>query len=245
MYTQTVEVTSQAASGHQHTAVPDQTVELGNVGLQSETSFGMTGATSRWQYGKVPHPVDRELRELPTVSGLDVEPLLQFLLKVRKLRDTFNVADRPLLELIHTFCKSPLRERVIEALRTSVDFDRFHEDVIQYVVPRRRFEQLCQDMFGRLQREEESLSAYAESIKDAATVLLALSETEVVAVIMDGLSPSQRSRLVFQKLPVTFRELDQLGTYEYNIRVADRARGQEVPSDYRTGMNRRTEQWQG
>ena len=168
------------------------------------------------------------------------------MLKVRKLRDTFNVADRPLLELIHTFCKSPLRERVIEALRTSVDFDRFHEDVIQYVVPRRRFEQLCQDMFGRLQREEESLSAYAESIKDAATVLrLALSETEVVAVIMDGLSPSQRSRLVFQKLPVTFRELDQLGTYEYNIRVADRARGQEVPSDYRTGMNRRTEQWQG
>ena len=164
------------------------------------------------------------------------------MLKVRKLRDTFNVADRPLLELIHTFCKSPLRERVIEALRTSVDFDRFHEDVIQYVVPRRRFEQLRQDMFGRLQREEESLSAYAESIKDAVTVLrLALSETEVVAVITDGLSPSQRSRLVFQKLPVTFRELDQLGTYDHNIRVADRARGQAVPNDYRTGMNRWTE----
>jgi hypothetical protein len=43
-----MEMTSQAASGHQQTMVteaqPDQTVELGNVGLQSETSFGMTGA---------------------------------------------------------------------------------------------------------------------------------------------------------------------------------------------------------
>ena len=83
MHTQTMEMTSQAASGHQQMMVtevqPDQTVELGNLGLQSETSFGMTGAMSRWQYGKVPHPVDRVLRELPTVSGLDVEPLLRFL----------------------------------------------------------------------------------------------------------------------------------------------------------------------
>ena len=102
------------------------------------------------------------------------------------------------------------------------------------------FEQLRQDMFGRLQREEESLSTYAESIKDAATALrLSLSEAEV-AVIMDSLSSSQRSRLVFQKLPATFGELDQLYIYDH-IRFADRARGQVVPSDYRTGMNRRAE----
>jgi hypothetical protein len=148
----------------------------------------------------------------------------------------------PFLELIYPFCKSPLRERVAEALGASVDFDQFHEDAIQYFVSRRVFEQLRQEMFGRLQREEESLSTYAQSIKDAATVLrLSLSETEVVAVVMDGLSPSQRSRLVFQKLPVTFRELDQLCIHYHNIRFGDQARCQAVPSDYRTGMNRRTE----
>ena len=82
-------MTSQAVNGHQHTAVtdaqPGQTVELGNLGLQSEPSLGMAGGKSRWQYGKIPHPVDRDLRELPTVTGLDVEPLLRFLLKVCKL----------------------------------------------------------------------------------------------------------------------------------------------------------------
>jgi hypothetical protein len=156
MYTQTMEMTSQAVSGRQHTAVidvqPEQTVELRNLGLQPEPSLRMAGGMSWWQYGKIPHPVDRVLRELPTVSGLDVEPLLRFLLKVRKLRDTFNLADRPLLELIYPFCKSPLSERVAEALRSSVDFDQFYEDVIQYFIPRRMFEQLRQDMFGRLQR---------------------------------------------------------------------------------------------
>jgi hypothetical protein len=155
MYTQTTEMTSKAVSGHQHTAVTDvqtdQTVELGNLGLLSEPSLGMAGGMSRWQYGKIPHPVDTVLRELPTVSGLDVESLLRFLLKVCKLRDIYYLEDRPLLELIYPFCKSPLSERVAEVLRTSVDFDQFYDDVIQYFIPRRMFEQLHQDMFGRLQ----------------------------------------------------------------------------------------------
>jgi hypothetical protein len=55
---------------------------------------------------KIPHPVDRVLRELPSVSGLDVKPLLRFLLKVRKIRDTFNLGDKPLLDLIYPFAKA-------------------------------------------------------------------------------------------------------------------------------------------
>jgi hypothetical protein len=70
---------------------------------------------------------------------------------------------------------------------------------------------------------------------------LSLSEAEVVTVIMDGLSSSQRSHLVFQKLPVTFGELDQVSIHDHNIRFGDRVRGQVVPSDYRIGINRRTE----
>jgi hypothetical protein len=116
------------------------------------------------------HPVDRILRELPAVNGLDVELLMRLLLKVRKLRNTFNLTDKSLFELIYPFCKSSLSERVDEALRALVDFDQFH-DVIQYFIPRRMFKRLRQDMVDRLQREEESLSAYAESIKGAARAL--------------------------------------------------------------------------
>lgn len=88
---------------------------------------------------------------------------------------------------------------------------------------------------------KESLSAYAESIKDAATALrLSLLEAEVVAVTMYGLSPNQRSRLIFQKLPVTFGD-GQLCIHDHNIRFGDRARAQVVSTDRRTGMNRRIE----
>jgi hypothetical protein len=57
---------------------------------------------------------------------------------------------------------------------------------------------------------------------------------------MYGLSPNQRSRLIFQKLPVTFGD-GQLCIHDHNIRFGDRARAQVVSTDRRTGMNRRIE----
>jgi hypothetical protein len=56
------------------------------------------------------------------------------------------------------------------------------------------FDSLRQELFGRLQREDETLAEYVESIIEVAAVLkLSLSEVEVVANITDGLSSSQRS----------------------------------------------------
>jgi hypothetical protein len=77
-------------------------------------------------------------------------------------------------------------------------------------------------MFARLQREEESLSAYSNAVKKAAQVLrLSLSEAEIVANIVDGLSKTQRSRLIFKNSPVTFRDVEELRVHDQNVSFND------------------------
>jgi hypothetical protein len=122
-----------------------------------------------------------------------------------------NVSDRVLLQVIYPYCKKHLNNRIQQAVSDKWSFDQFPEDVIWPFVPGRRFDRLRQEMFGRLQREEEALAAYSAATKQAAQVLrLSLSETEIVANIVDGLNKTQRSRLIFKNPPATFQELDQL-----------------------------------
>jgi hypothetical protein len=87
-------------------------------------------------------------------------------------------------------------------------------------------------MFGRLQREDESFSTYVNSIKDAAVVLqLPVSEKEIVSNIVEGLSPTQRSRFVFQLPPDNLGALDRLCVYDQNIFFSDKLRSKDtVPS---------------
>jgi hypothetical protein len=154
--------------------------------------------------------VDRLLKHLPSVDGFEVKALFQFLQKVIGIRTVLNVTDSVLLQVIYPYCRNTLNTRIQYTLCNGWSFNQLHEDVICSFVPRRRFDRLRQ-MFGRLQREAESLAAYVESIRQAALVLrLSLSETEIVANIIDGLSKSQRSRLIFKTPPVTSQDLEQL-----------------------------------
>ena len=94
-----------------------------------------------------------------------------------------------------------------EALRSQHFFDQLREDLILHFTPRR--------MFGRLQRYN-----HVEDIQEAASVLrLSLSESQVVANIIDGLSPSRRSRLVSQQVPVSYEDLSRLCVHDHNIRI--------------------------
>jgi hypothetical protein len=116
------------------------------------------------------------------------------------------------------------------ALTRRFTFEQFHSDVLQFFVPRRIFDNLKQDLYGRLQREKESFQAYASSIRDAATVLrLPVSDQELIDNILDGLSPLQRSRLAFQKRPSSWAEVDRLCIHDQNIFFADSVRPTEAP----------------
>jgi hypothetical protein len=57
------------------------------------------------------------------------------------------------------------------SLSQGVAFGQFHDDVLQYLDPRRLFDSLKQELFGGLRRADESFAAYVTSIRDAARLL--------------------------------------------------------------------------
>jgi hypothetical protein len=117
------------------------------------------------------------------------------------------------------------------ALISGSSFEQFHFDVLQFFVPGRLFESLKQNLFRRLQHSDESFPAYVSSIRDAALVLeLPVSEQEIINNILDGLSPAQRSRFVFQARPSTWADVDSLCVHDRNVFFADSNRQHEGPA---------------
>jgi hypothetical protein len=93
-------------------------------------------------FAKLPHTMDALLRDIPVTSGLEVEPLLQFLTKVLEMRDHFGLPDRQLLDIIYPKYLEPLRVRVKFALSHQFTVDQFQGDVLEHFVPRRLFDNL-------------------------------------------------------------------------------------------------------
>jgi hypothetical protein len=142
------------------------------------------------------------LRKLPRVDGLDVSQLLLFPARVIKIRNISMVTDVQLFELIFPFCLDTLAAKVVVALKEQWTFDCLHGSLLEYFVPRRLFDQLKRERYDQLQAENELFAAYINSVKEAAVVLrLPVSESDIVSNIIEGLSPTQRSRFVFQKFP--------------------------------------------
>jgi hypothetical protein len=141
---------------------------------------------------------------------------------VSKIRTLCPVSDRALFEVIYPYCREPLCARVSVALHSNLTFAQFHGDVLRIFIPKRLFEKLKQDMFGCLQREDESLSSYVYSVKDAAEVLqLLVPQNEIVCYIIEGLSPTQRSLFVFKLPPDNLGASDRLCVYDQNILFSD------------------------
>jgi hypothetical protein len=107
-----------------------------------QTRSGRTGVPTypvTWQshnmslFAKLPHPMEALLREIPVTSGLEVEPLLQFLTKVLEMRDHFGLPDRQLLDIIYPKCLEPLRARVNFVLSQQFTVDQFQGDVLEHL----------------------------------------------------------------------------------------------------------------
>ena len=93
-------------------------------------------------------------------------------------------------------------------------------------MPGRLLEQLRHRHFYRVQSRGESLAQFVHSIRDAARILgLGLSEEEVVQIILEGVSPQERLRLVFAERPRRFIDLDKLCAMSKAIQTNDEARG--------------------
>jgi hypothetical protein len=66
---------------------------------------------------------------------------------------------------------------------------------------------------------------YVQAVRETTLVLrITKTEVQVVARIIEGLTPAQPARFVFQTLSSTFAELDQSVVLDRNITYADSTR---------------------
>jgi hypothetical protein len=136
----------------------------GNVGDAAALRF--TGCL----FQRLPHSSEPLLKSLPVVNGLEVENLLDVLAIILKIRRLGQMLDSQLFEVLYAFCRKPLAERLLSAIAENMKFERFHELVLEYFLPRQIYQKLRQERFARVQDEKETFAQYVNQIKEAASV---------------------------------------------------------------------------
>ena len=132
---------------------------------------------------------------------------------------------------------------MIQALRDGGSIDSFHGEVLDAFIPGRLRERFRQNYFYRVQANGEGLAQFMASIREAVKFLrLGLSEPEIIQIILDGVNPQERSRLVFAEHPRCFADLDRLCVMSKAIQLNDECRGQGVARNLEFGGG---ERWSG
>jgi hypothetical protein len=186
-----------------------------------------SSASFSHSFARLPHPLASVLSCFRPVDGLDVETLLCFLDNVLRMREFPGMSDATLMELIAPYCLKPLGDRLLECLRRGVSFDGFHKEVLELFVPRRVMEKLKVEKVFRPQHINEALSQYVGDIRTVERVLrLGIGELELIDIVLQGLKPEERSRLMFSPRPTSFADLDRLSILSRSVQDADFQRSQ-------------------
>ena len=176
-------------------------------------------------YQKLNNPLCYLLKALPVVDGNDAHALCAFLLKVINIRKVGRISQPTIYELLYPYCRGELLNCLNQALEEREPFEHFHARLLHHFIPARQLSILRMEKYERVQEEQESLAMYVQAVREAALVLrITESEAEVVARIVQGLNPVQRARFVFQALPSTFAQLEQLAVVDRNVTYADSTR---------------------
>lgn len=187
----------------------------------SSTSSGMVAAA----YQPLPNPLYSIVKSLPEVDGLNETLLLQFFGKIFRMSDFSGVSDETILQLIFPYSRGPMAELVTRIMHQGGSLDSLHRETLDTFIPGRLREQLRQKYFYRVQAHDESLALFITSIRDAARVLrIDMPEREIVQVILEGVTPQERSRLVFAERPQGFDDLHRLCVMSRSIQMADETR---------------------
>ena len=67
-------------------------------------------------YGKITHPVEKLLAEIPYTDGLNVTKLLNFIKYLLQIKDLQQLNDWQILQVLLPKCIPPLKNRVLESL---------------------------------------------------------------------------------------------------------------------------------
>jgi hypothetical protein len=137
-----------------------------------------------------------------------------------------------ILQILYGFTKGALASRTLAAIHRGDTLDVYHCDVLAFFLPPRVMNPLLLSEYFRPQRPGESLSAYVTDIREMAVVLRQdEDERSVVRVIIEGLHPRERNRLVFCDEPHIYADLDNMCVYARNIAYGDDGySGERAPS---------------
>jgi hypothetical protein len=180
-------------------------------------------------YQRFPHPLSNLIKDLPVADETEVNCLYNFLLRLPKVRQVAQMKNSAMYELMCPYCKGELQCLVTQAISNKENFENFHERLLRHFIPVREMSHLRMARYERVQGQGKHFFSYVQAIRDAALVLrLKENEAQVVQRIIEGLSPTQHSRFIFQLPPSSFEELEQLAIVERNIANADRLREEQV-----------------
>jgi hypothetical protein len=159
------------------------------------------------------------------VDGTNVNRLCDFLLQSLRMVQVGQFKVPTIYEILYPFCKREVLVLLEQALSARDSFDTFHEHLLKRFIPARQLSQLRVERYERVQAHNESLGSYIHSVREAALVLrIQETELQVVERILEGLTPNQRARLVFQGPPNSFKQFEHLVVVDHNIAFADNTR---------------------
>lgn len=162
-------------------------------------------------FNKLSNPLERTLQDFTICNGLEVDKLLAFLRNLIKIKSQHNVTESAIYEIITMYSTEPMLSKVIECKNNHDSIDKLHRNLLVTFIPYSLREKLKQDLILRPQKPNEPMSIYIQEIKVNHVILKShFNETEIVNIIKNGFLPEIRNRLVFEKNPLTFNDLNEL-----------------------------------
>lgn len=195
---------------------------LSNLNLMSTAKPTLTQSQPSNIFGKITNPIERYLNDIPSTDGLHIPKLLDFIRIMLKLKSQFQVADNQILDLLSCFARNPLQSRILSCMQQHLDVQQVHQHLINCFIPIGAYEHLRRDYIHRPQRHNENLAYYVSDVKEYAGLLrVPYSEGQLVEIIILGIHPNDRAKLVFHPKPNTFDKLDEICVYAQNVGYGD------------------------
>ena len=192
------------------------------------STFNSTRASQRVckSFSKLKNPLEKMVRDLPHIDGLDRELLLKFIGRILRMKEQPHLQDEELYDCIFPFTSPPLSELIRDAMDRALCFEEFHSEILRQFFPRASF---AYSRVDRRQGETESLSSYVQDIIFSARVLkVRMTETELVDTVLANLNSVSRNHCAFQQRPTTLAELNRLCVVSQDYALADQHRPRDA-----------------
>lgn len=184
-------------------------------------------------FNKLPNPILKLLDKFPISNGLEIQPLLEFLGTLSELRLQTKLTESEIYQLLPGYATAPLLNKIIEGNCMNKNLDQLHQEILDNFIPVTLKEKLKQDLIYRPQRKGEPLSIYIADIKKYHDILKTqLSEKQIVSFIKNGINPETRTKMIFEKNPNSYQDLDELCINANNIGYCDYVRQTQEVNTY-------------